>query len=61
MTSLKNEFPKQLIDVIMQFGNTGELNMKNYIQGNIYRTVRDHTDNSNDKCDTCNAVNHNLK
>lgn len=40
MTLLKNEFPKQLADVIMQFGNTGEHNMKNYIQGNIYRTVK---------------------
>lgn len=58
---LKNEFPKHLADVIMQFRNTGELNMKNYIQGNIYKTVRDHTGNSTDKCDTCNTANHNLK
>lgn len=58
---LKNVFPKQLADVIMQPGNTRELSIKNYIQGNIYRTVRDHTDNSTDKCDTCNTANHNLK
>lgn len=35
--------------------------MKNYIQGNIYRTVREHTDNSADKCDASNTANHNLK
>lgn len=53
MILFKNEFPKQLEDVIRQFGKTGE-NMKNYIQGNIYRTMRDCTDHSPDKCDIPN-------
>lgn len=36
--------------VIRQFEKT-ELNMKNYIPGSIYRTIRDHTAHSPDKYD----------
>lgn len=60
MILFKNEFPKQLADVIRQFGKTGE-NMKNYIQGNICRTMRDHTDHSPDKCDIPNIPNQKQK
>lgn len=60
MTLLKNEFPKHLADVITQFGKAGE-NMKNFIPGNTYRIMSDHTDYSSDKCDISRIANQNDK
>ena len=59
-TWFKNEFPKQLASVIRQFEKTGE-NMKKYIQSNIYRTMRDQTDHSPDKCVIPNIPNQTQK
>ena len=61
MTGQQNAFSTRLVGVIRQVGKAGKHSMKELHSREYYRTIRDHSDHSLDKCDIFDIANQNLK